>query len=107
MACGALVAGADRETEAAPARVRRPSSACSSRSSTTCSTPPAPTSALGKRAGADARRGKRTHVTVLGLERARALAAETRERALARLAAVPAATDDLRALCDAVADRSA
>ena len=63
--------------------------------------------ALGKPAGADARHGKRTHVTVLGLERARELAAETHERALARLAEVPAATDDLRALCDAVARRNA
>jgi geranylgeranyl diphosphate synthase type II len=61
--------------------------------------------ALGKRAGADAAAGRRTHVTVLGLERARDLAAATRRRALAALDAVPQDTASLRAICDLVADR--
>jgi geranylgeranyl diphosphate synthase, type II len=60
---------------------------------------------LGKRAGADERAGKRTHVTVLGLERARALAEDTHGRALAALEAVPGDTAALHALADLVARR--
>ena len=60
---------------------------------------------LGKRAGADERAGKHTHVTVLGLERARALAGETHGRALAALEAVPGDTAALRAIADRVARR--
>jgi geranylgeranyl diphosphate synthase type II len=60
---------------------------------------------LGKRAGADERAGKRTHVTVLGLERARTLAADTHGRALAALDAVPGDTAALRAIADRVARR--
>ena len=60
---------------------------------------------LGKPAGSDERHGKATHVTVLGLERTRALAEHTRERALALLAEVDADTATLRALALKVADR--
>jgi geranylgeranyl diphosphate synthase type II len=60
---------------------------------------------LGKRAGADEAHGKRTHVTVLGLDRARALAEDTHGRALAALEAVPGDTAALRALADLVARR--
>jgi geranylgeranyl diphosphate synthase, type II len=60
---------------------------------------------LGKPAGSDERHGKATHVTVLGLERTRALAEDTRERALALLAEVDADTATLRALALKVADR--
>jgi geranylgeranyl diphosphate synthase, type II len=61
--------------------------------------------ALGKRAGADERAGKRTHVTVLGLERARALAETAHGRAVAALEAVPGDTAALRTIADRVARR--
>ena len=49
--------------------------------------------ALGKRAGHDVATGKRTHVTVLGLERAQTLAAASAARAEALLAALPPGGD--------------
>jgi geranylgeranyl diphosphate synthase type II len=61
--------------------------------------------ALGKHAGADARAGRRTFVTVLGLERARALAVDGRRRALEQLASVPGDTAALVATCELVALR--
>jgi len=60
---------------------------------------------LGKPAGSDERHGKSTHVTVLGLERTRALALRTREHALELLEQVDADTATLRALALQVADR--
>ena len=60
-------------------------SASRSRWSTTCSTSTASTATLGKTAGKDARQGKPTYVSVLGLARARALADELRDEAHAAL----------------------
>jgi geranylgeranyl diphosphate synthase type II len=53
---------------------------------------------LGKPAGSDARRGKRTFVTVLGLDRARALAAESEARATSLAAALPGRPEAIGAL---------
>jgi geranylgeranyl diphosphate synthase type II len=61
--------------------------------------------ALGKRAGADARRGRRTYVTVLGLEPARERAEAAYAGALEALERVPGATAALRELCELVARR--
>ena len=61
--------------------------------------------ALGKHAGNDVRLGRRTMVTVLGLERARALADETYAAALASLDAVPGQTEALQAIAQQVARR--
>ncbi len=60
---------------------------------------------LGKAVGADERMGKVTYVSVYGLDRARELAAETRDRAQAHLAALPGRQGDLEALTDLVLAR--
>jgi geranylgeranyl diphosphate synthase type II len=57
---------------------------------------------LGKRAGADAAAGKRTHVTVLGLERARALAVASERRAYHLLDALPGRPVSLAAIVERV-----
>jgi geranylgeranyl diphosphate synthase type II len=61
--------------------------------------------ALGKHAGSDVRLGRQTMVTVLGLERARALVDETYAEALAALDAVPGRTDSLAAIAEQIARR--
>jgi geranylgeranyl diphosphate synthase type II len=61
---------------------------------------------LGKAPGADAKRGKQTYVTVLGLERARALGEEAHERTLALLAQVPGETGELAELVELIAVRT-
>ncbi len=53
---------------------------------------------LGKPAGSDADHGKTTYVTVLGLARARALAAESAARASALVAALPGRPEALAAI---------
>jgi geranylgeranyl diphosphate synthase type II len=58
--------------------------------------------ALGKSVGADERMGKVTYVSLHGLDRARALAAEAHGRAVALLARVPGPVEDLAALADVV-----
>jgi farnesyl diphosphate synthase len=63
------------------------------------------TAVLGKKAGADVALGKPTYPSVFGLERARALAARHRDRALAALAPLGAAADTLRELGAFVVDR--
>jgi geranylgeranyl pyrophosphate synthase len=63
------------------------------------------TAVLGKRTGADAARGKPNYPSVFGLERARELALEHRDRALAALTGMGAATASLRALAHYVVDR--
>jgi geranylgeranyl diphosphate synthase type II len=55
---------------------------------------------LGKPHGSDERHGKLTYVSVFGLERARQLAAESREKATAALEAASGNTGDLRAVAD-------
>ncbi|HXV56551.1 MAG TPA: polyprenyl synthetase family protein [Gaiellaceae bacterium] len=62
---------------------------------------------LGKTPGKDEAAGKVTYVSLHGLERARALADETRARVHERLGALPADTSVLAALVDAVRDRRA
>ena len=62
---------------------------------------------LGKQQGADVRLGKRTYVTEFGLEGARAMAEESRERALAALGeAAPGGAADLQRITDFIATRS-
>jgi geranylgeranyl diphosphate synthase type II len=61
--------------------------------------------ALGKHAGSDVRLGRQTMVTVLGLERARALADETYAEAFAALDGVPGRTDALAAIAEQIARR--
>jgi geranylgeranyl diphosphate synthase, type II len=56
--------------------------------------------AMGKAVGADALKGKATYVTIHGLDRARALAAETHARARGLLDQVPGNISDLAALTD-------
>ncbi|MBS0387499.1 MAG: (2E,6E)-farnesyl diphosphate synthase [Proteobacteria bacterium] len=63
------------------------------------------TEVLGKRAGADAAHGKPNYPSVFGLERARALAREHRDRALAALDGLGQAATELRALAHYVVDR--
>ncbi len=63
------------------------------------------TMVLGKRTGADAARGKPSYPSVFGLERARELALEHRDRALAALTGMGTATASLRALAHYVVDR--
>jgi farnesyl diphosphate synthase len=58
------------------------------------------TATLGKTAGKDASNNKPTYVSVLGLERARALAAELRDDALRALDFLPEAGGHLRQLAD-------
>jgi geranylgeranyl diphosphate synthase type II len=57
---------------------------------------------LGKRAGADADAGRRTHVTVLGLARARELAAGSERRARELVAALPGQPRSLQAIVERV-----
>jgi geranylgeranyl pyrophosphate synthase len=63
------------------------------------------TEVLGKRAGADAAHGKPNYPSVFGLPRARELALEHRDRALAALAGLGAARLPLSALAYYVVDR--
>jgi geranylgeranyl pyrophosphate synthase len=63
------------------------------------------TAVLGKRAGADAARGKPNYPSVFGLERARELALAHRDRALAALNGIGAAAGPLRTLAYYVVDR--
>jgi geranylgeranyl diphosphate synthase type II len=63
--------------------------------------------ALGKQQGADVRLGKRTYVTEFGLDGARTMAEESRERALAALReAAPGGAADLQQITDFIATRS-
>ena len=87
MGC-ALAVGEVPEDEQAPWRASPPSSACSSRSSTTCST--------------------RTALAAeLGVERTHELAAEIEQRARARLAEIPADTSLLDELVSGLKSRAA
>ncbi len=63
------------------------------------------TAVLGKRAGADAAHGKPNYPSVFGLQRARELALAHRDRALAELAGLGAASQPLSALAYYVVDR--
>ena len=63
------------------------------------------TAVLGKRAGADAALGKPTYPSIFGLEHARELALQHRDRALAALDGLGNATGALRALAHYVVDR--
>jgi geranylgeranyl pyrophosphate synthase len=63
------------------------------------------TAVLGKRAGADAAHGKPNYPSIFGLARARQLAVEHRDRALAALAGLGAAGEPLSALAYYVVDR--
>jgi geranylgeranyl pyrophosphate synthase len=63
------------------------------------------TTVLGKHTGADAAHGKPTYPSVFGLERARTLALEHRDRALAALTGMGTAAAPLRALAHYVVDR--
>jgi geranylgeranyl diphosphate synthase type II len=63
--------------------------------------------ALGKPHGSDERLGKRTYVSEFGLDRARALAAESHAKARAALAeAAPAGAPELEQITDFIANRS-
>ncbi len=55
---------------------------------------------LGKAVGGDAKRGKVTYVSAYGLAGARRLAAETHERTLRALGALPGPADDLVGIAD-------
>jgi geranylgeranyl pyrophosphate synthase len=63
------------------------------------------TAVLGKRAGADAAHGKPNYPSIFGLERARRLALQHRDQALAALAGLGPASPPLRALAHYVVDR--
>ncbi|MCC7462964.1 MAG: (2E,6E)-farnesyl diphosphate synthase [Gammaproteobacteria bacterium] len=63
------------------------------------------TSVLGKKTGADQALGKPTYPSILGLERARTLAARHRDQALAALAPLGVTADTLRELGAFVVDR--
>jgi geranylgeranyl diphosphate synthase type II len=63
------------------------------------------TAVLGKRAGADAAHGKPNYPSVFGLERARELALQHRDRALKALTGLGAAREPLSALAHYVVDR--
>ncbi len=67
----------------------------------------ATTEELGKTAGKDEASGKVTYVSLHGLERARALADETRARVEDRLAALPVDTTVLAELAGSIRDRRA
>ncbi len=56
---------------------------------------------LGKAVGADERMGKVTYTSLHGMDRARALAAESHARAMALLGDLPGPVDDLAAITDA------
>ena len=60
---------------------------------------------LGKPHGSDQRLGKITYVSLFGLERARELAAESHEKALAALADANGGTSDLRRIADYIFTR--
>jgi geranylgeranyl diphosphate synthase, type II len=60
---------------------------------------------LGKPRGSDERHGKVTYVSLLGLERARALASESHARARAALGEVDGATSDLELITDFIHTR--
>jgi geranylgeranyl diphosphate synthase type II len=61
---------------------------------------------LGKPHGSDERHGKLTYVSLFGLDRARALAAESHAKATAALAEAPGDTDDLRRVADYIFTRN-
>jgi geranylgeranyl diphosphate synthase type II len=61
--------------------------------------------ALGKPQGSDERQGKPTYVSVLGLERARALAAESHGAARAALAEAEGGAGDLEQIADFILER--
>lgn len=60
---------------------------------------------LGKRHGSDERHGKVTYVSLYGLEKARSLAAETHENALAALDGASGQTEDLKRIADYIYQR--
>ena len=60
---------------------------------------------LGKPQGSDERHGKVTYVSLYGLDRARSLAAETHEGALAALAGAGGETEDLKRIADYIYSR--
>jgi geranylgeranyl pyrophosphate synthase len=64
------------------------------------------TAALGKTAGKDARTGKATYVSVHGLDKARALARELSDSAIASLGSLPGDTTFLAALAESLVGRS-
>jgi geranylgeranyl diphosphate synthase type II len=61
--------------------------------------------ALGKPQGSDERHGKRTYVSVFGLERARELAAESHRKARAGLTEAGGRTDTLERISDYILTR--
>ncbi len=61
---------------------------------------------IGKDVGSDQARGKATYPALLGLEEARARAAELRDRAVAALAPLGAAAEPLRQIAHYIVDRS-
>jgi geranylgeranyl diphosphate synthase type II len=61
--------------------------------------------ALGKPQGSDERHGKRTYVSVFGLERARELASESHAKARAALAESPGRTETLARITDYILTR--
>ena len=61
--------------------------------------------ALGKPQGSDERHGKRTYVSVFGLERARELAAESHRKARAALAETGGRTATLEQITDYILTR--
>ncbi len=62
--------------------------------------------ALGKPCGSDERHGRRTYVSVFGLDRARELAADSHSSALAALAACGPGTETLEQVTDYILTRS-
>ena len=62
---------------------------------------------LGKPQGSDERHGKRTYVSLFGLERARELAAESHRNARSALAEVAGETTDLARITDFIHTRQA
>ena len=63
------------------------------------------TTELGKPSGSDERHGKRTYVSVFGLERARELAHGSHAQARAALAEVQGATGQLEQIADYILTR--
>jgi geranylgeranyl diphosphate synthase, type II len=61
---------------------------------------------LGKPHGSDVRHGKLTYVSLFGLDRARELAAESHDKAIAALARAAGETDDLRRVADYIFTRN-
>jgi geranylgeranyl diphosphate synthase, type II len=61
---------------------------------------------LGKPHGSDERHGKLTYVSLFGLERARELAAQSHEKAIAALAEATGGTEDLRHIADYIFTRN-